>query len=170
MFISSALLRSLGFSESDESELSSEDESVDDVCMFKDEGGEEEEFQSDDACTCNLEAMSKPRFLELVQECDFNWFDLVDKVIENTNCNETEAAKSLDESFSYVTSSIRDIQKLQESYKAFQIDCNRRISVDREANAINGQIVSDVESDDPEQYIEMSYSKEKEAVSTPRTL
>ena len=102
--------------------------------------------------------MSKPRFLELVQECDFNWFDLVDKVIENTNCNETEAAKALDESFSYVTSfdfSIRDIQKLQESYKAFQIDCNRRISVDREANAINGQIVSDVESDDPEQYIEM---------------
>ena len=45
--------------------------------MFKDEGGEEEEFQSDDAC--NLEAMSKRRFLELVQECHFNWFDLVDK-------------------------------------------------------------------------------------------
>uniref|UniRef100_A0A1X7VIR2 Uncharacterized protein n=1 Tax=Amphimedon queenslandica TaxID=400682 RepID=A0A1X7VIR2_AMPQE len=118
----------------EESKLSGEDKSVDDVCMFE---REEEEFQSDDAC--NLEAISKPR------------------IIENTNCNESEAAKALDKSFSYISSfdfSVRDIQKLEESYKAFQIDRDRRISVDQEANAINGQIVSDVESDDPEQYTE----------------
>ena len=166
-----ALMRSLGFSESEESEQSSEDESVDDASMF-----EEEELESNDASIS--ETFSKPRFLELIQECDYNWFDLIDRVIEeNKNCNENEAIKVLDSLyFSLAASfnfSVKDMENLKQSHEAFRLDCDRRIIVDREANAINGQIVSDIESDDPEQYSEihnLAHSKAKCLVAKKRKL
>ena len=166
-----ALMRSLGFNESEESEQSSEDESVDDATMF-----EGEELESNDASIS--ETMSEPRFLELIQECDYNWFDLVDRVIEEyKNCNENEVIKVLDSLyFSLAASfnfSVKNMENLKQSHEAFRLDCERRIIVDREANAINGQIVSDIESDDPEQYSEiynLAHTKAKCLVAKKRKL
>ena len=103
--------------------------------------------------------MSQTRFLDILQESKFNWFEVIDRVVEeNTEANENIIAKYMDSFFPVCMDSDisnEDKAKLEQSYHAFKLDCCRRHLIDREANALNGQIVSDVENEDPDQYLDL---------------
>lgn len=95
----------------------------------------------------------------VLKESEFNWFDVVDKL--ETQANKHIHAKHLDDFFHVAIDhsdiSEKDKIKLKSSY----LDEGRRELVDREANALNGEIVSDDESENPDDYIDIDEANEK---------
>ena len=95
-------------------------------------------------------------------ESEFKWFELIDRIIEeNSNAQSSEhyVNKFLD-NFFIIAMDSDDISeenkvKLDCSYQAFKLHNCRRAIVDREADALNGQIVSDYESENPDDYLDI---------------
>lgn len=65
--------------------------------------------------------------------------------------------------------SIRDKALLKQSHQAFSCDYARQCLVDREADALNGKIVTDAENEDPDDYMilrQISHCEECSKTST----
>lgn len=69
-------------------------------------------------------------FLQLLTECDLNWFEVIDRVVEDTCSNEDVVTERLSSLYSSALNgnciSDENKRKLQQSYLAFQHDCTRR--------------------------------------------
>lgn len=144
-----ALLRSIGIIPSDDSSLSSNESD--------DEGDECPCETQDDSESGVVTLPTDDELIWILQKSKFNWFELVDRVMEK-NCEENEQAVvlNLESFFEQVLSSdcsIREKTLLEQSYHAYYNDSNRRCLADREANALNGLIVTDSESEDPDHYV-----------------
>ena len=117
-----------------------------------------ETLQEEEASTNTLK-LSQSEFLEILEESMFNWFEVINRVMERNNEVDEESMVTKLESFFSVAMDADFIDKdkalLEQSYQAFKCDCNRRHLVDREADALNGLIVTDSESEDPDQYIDL---------------
>ena len=91
-----------------------------------------------------------------MQESNYNWFEVVNRVTEeNSQVNEEETVANLEKLFLLAMEasiSERDKALLEQSYQAYKCDTNRRSLADRQANALNGLIVTDSESEDPDKY------------------
>ena len=88
---------------------------------------------------------------------DYNWFQIVDRAMVNNDDNEKEVIKLLELFYtscmesSGINAGGKTLLKL--SHDAFISDWEvRRPDAEREAEALNGMIVSDAEYDDPECY------------------
>ena len=85
--------------------------------------------------------------------------------MENSQVEEEQIVTNLETLFSFaMEASIDEKDKalLEQSHQAYMCDINRRRLVDREANALNGFIVTDSESEDPDQYLDLhSIASEK---------
>ena len=104
----------------------------------------------------------------ILRESQFNWFELVNTVVEKVGSdNEKSVINQLSEYFPKVlemchTSSEETL--LQQSYQAFLNYYNtHQLEADRNADAFNGFIVTDSESEDPDQYIGLNDSSSEKA-------
>lgn len=89
---------------------------------------------------------------------NYNWFELVDLVVERTGNVEEIVITQLEKSFlTEVTLGLSAGEKLliEQSHQALILDQKNSHLADREANALNGHIVTDSESDDPNDYLGM---------------
>jgi hypothetical protein len=84
-----------------------------------------------------------------LKTCEFNWFDFAE-VMNNK--------LELEQYYSVVMSSnIPDSEKciVEQSHSAFILDCQLATSADRQARALNGEVVSDSEHEDPDVYLKI---------------
>ena len=99
-------------------------------------------------------------FCETVVQSRFNWFNVVDI--------STELFGDVDEQLEnyyteFITSAHSDEEKalLRQSHEAFIADVGAQRSEDRQADALNGMIVTDSEPDDPDDYLQLDLSSQK---------
>ena len=88
---------------------------------------------------------------EVLQQSQFNWFHLVELV-----CPSPDAESELVKCYaSLVSLSKSQVEKglIEQSHQAFVADLNARQLANRQAEALNGNIVSDSESEDPDAYL-----------------
>ena len=123
---------------------------------------------------------SLPSDQELLQikkkNSQFNWFDFVCRVSESCKCDSEDdecCVNTLEGVYPRLIAS--DIPKHQEllsqSHEAFVTDSLlRKPRDDREAAAFNGEVVSDIDSEDPEDYVHLEnlHSKLGQAVIMKR--
>lgn len=115
-----------------------------------------------------------PNDLELktiLTESHFNWFQLAETVLGSCLCEEEErevvAINQLDDFFRRVITSdhfTAELQMIQQSDDAFLYDreeCLPRAK--QQAAARNGEVVTDSETDDCEDYLQLSNTNTKEA-------
>lgn len=100
----------------------------------------------------------------ILEHSQFNWFELIDQTVQLCSSEEEfeeaeeTVVKSLDAFFVRVISlDLSDTQKqlLELSYRAFILDYEKRISSQRQAEALNGFIVTDSEKEDPDDFIDL---------------
>ena len=96
--------------------------------------------------------------LQLLKLSRCNWFELVDRVMEQSNESEEATVAQFEKIFpAMMASDLGENEKhlIEESHQAFNLDrCNSHLR-ERVANALNGMIVTDSESDDPDAYLEI---------------
>ena len=85
----------------------------------------------------------------LVQECQLNWFEIIDK-LEKTHGTHCNHIKLLSDSIEQLEISTSEKQKLRISQQAFTFAEEDQAVSQREADIYNGEIVTDSESDDPD--------------------
>ena len=150
-----AVLQSMGINPSSESS---------EGCSDSDEGEDKENIDQF-ADLVPLPAIEE--LLHLLKLSRYNWFELVDRIIEqkdnreeairNPNCEEATIIQ-LEKIFPIVMASdLSDNEKqlIEQSHRAFNLDYHNSHSGEREANALNGLVVTDSESDDPDVYLEI---------------
>lgn len=98
----------------------------------------------------------------------FNWFELVNTMVEKVSSdNEISVISQLSEYFPKVLEICRTSSEetlLQQSYQAFSNYYNtHQLEADRSADALNGFIVTDSESEDPDQYIGLNDTSSEKA-------
>ena len=92
-----------------------------------------------------------------------NWFEVVDYTLAGCNYGEEEEAvviKQLDDYYSSILTSdtltCEQRRLMQQSHDAFVCDREDRLPLAQvQAAALNGEIITDSESDDSEQYIDL---------------
>ncbi len=99
-------------------------------------------------------------FLVILKEPVFNWFEVVKRVTEwSSEFNEGDVIVKLEHYFFIAMNdeSLCDKDKtvLEQSHRAFKLDMSRQDLVNREADALNGLIVTDSDSDDPDNYLDL---------------
>ena len=116
-----------------------------------------------------------PNDLELktiLTESHFNWFQLAETVLGSCLCEEEErevvAINQLDDFFRRVIASdhftAEQLELIQQSHDAFLYDREERLPrAKRQAAAANGEVVTDSETDDCEDYLQLSSTNTKEA-------
>ena len=155
-----AFLESLGYiSEQNTSECNEDDSSTEDEDDLHEVETSDSSPENDQVIHHQL--MSQRDFSQLLTESDFNWFEVIDRLVtvENTPNDEYSVSEALIGSYS---SAIEDDDlcdadkaKLQQSFLAFIEDCTRRQLLEQEVNALNDLIVSDAEVEDPDQFLDL---------------
>lgn len=144
-----AIMLSMGFVPSDDSSDEFEDTS--------DEGSYEASEELEMIADTQIQPSTSAELLQILKDSFFNWFQLVSVVIEmNSHISEESIIDSLECFFTLaMNDELGDGDKalLVQSHQAFNCDRDRCQIVDREAAAFNGQIVTDSESEDPDQYL-----------------
>ena len=150
-----AFMTSLGYSVSDSSESSGDEDSV-----MSELSSVPLSVRQEDCIDLNAE-----EFLKILSECMFNWFQVIERISdENPDKDEHLIANLIDDFFPVaMKSDFDDSDKslIEQSYQAFKCDLPRRKLVDREAQALDGFIVTDSESEDPDQYLELDITSER---------
>ena len=93
---------------------------------------------------------------QVLSESNFNWFEFhenIEHMIEHCDSNNT--AKTLENSLEipHMGFSQSQIEHTVQSHLAFKAAPSESYEQERIARSINGEIVSESESDDPEQYV-----------------
>ncbi len=120
--------------------------------------------------------LSDSMFFESLTKSEINWFELVDSVesLTKSEINWFELVDSVESTFAQFNEHSSVLTKLLDdffliamesndvieddkvaSYRAFKLDICRQSLVGREANALNGLIVSDNESESPDDYLDL---------------
>lgn len=104
----------------------------------------------------------------ILRASQFNWFELVNTMVEKVSSdNEKSVISQLSEYFPKVLEICRTSSEetlLQQSYQAFSNYYNtHQLEADRSADALNGFIVTDSESEDPDQYIGLNDTSSEKA-------
>ena len=92
-----------------------------------------------------------------LSESNFNWFEFHEKIegiMEQTDSN--NVSKTLEEFFLQIPHmglSQNQMEHTVQSHRAFQAAASESYEQERIARSINGEIVSESESDDPDQYV-----------------
>lgn len=141
-----ALLQSMGINPGGESS---------EECSDSDE---DQNSESDNPSADLLTLPTDEELLQFLKQSRYNWFELVDHVVERSdNCQEATITQ-LEKVFPRVMAlDLSNGEKclIEQSHQAFNMDYSNSHSVEREANALNGLIVTDSESDDPDTYLEV---------------
>ena len=88
---------------------------------------------------------------QLLFDCNYNWLEFMDCVV-----NQEEDILSLSKSIYDIVSNVVDQEKLhlvRQSYYAFSVVEVQAYEQNHTARTLNGEIVSESESDDPNAYI-----------------
>ena len=106
--------------------------------------------------------------VSILRENQFNWFELVNVIVEKISPNDDKAVvNKLSQYFPKVLEICHTSHEktlLQQSYQAFLNYYNtHQLEADRKANALNGFIVADSESEDPDQYIGLNDTSSERA-------
>ena len=143
-------LQSLGFNVSNNSDSSDEDEATDAVV---------DEPMEDAGPTDTLFDMSVEELIEILQTSHFNWFEVVSTVLEtNDHVQEQNLIDHLENLIPELEDKLDDSEMtlLEQSHQAFHCDEARQKLADHEANALNGLIVTDSESElDPDELLDL---------------
>lgn len=96
----------------------------------------------------------------MLRESQFNWFELVSNLVEQHGIeHETAVINELDKFFAFVMSSEESVGEktlIEQSHLAFCYDFEVcRPEADRQAETLNGMIVTDSEHEDPDQFVEL---------------
>ena len=99
-------------------------------------------------------------------ESKFNWFEVVDKIIERFDCDDEQPIiNQLSKLFPKLLETCQtthDKMLLKQSYQAFLNYSNsHQLEAERCINSLNSFIVTDSERDDPDQYIGLNETSEK---------
>ena len=107
-----------------------------------------------------------PDVLQLVQS-RFNWFEIMESVDDGIGEEESEKCFS---AVMKLDLSAKEKELLRQSYNAYSRDLLTRSLHQRKVDALNGLVVSDSDTDDPEQYIGLSLTSDrlKEVVARRR--
>ena len=131
----------LGFMSSDEYDTEGETEMTSEAMIDKE-------------TTCKLDS--------LLRDSLFNWFQFRERALKVLNVSEDLVTEVLDtyhkQNFDALTEKER--KELEISFDAFQKELRFGESTKRQARALNGEIVTDTESDDPDTYLTASTVKE----------
>ena len=114
---------------------------------------------------------SDGELLQILTESEFNWFEFTCRVSEYCKCDpedEVHLVNALENVFHRLT--VSDMSKSQEqllyqSHEAFIVDNIRKSRDDREAAAFNGEVVSDIDTEDPEEYVHLKNLHSKLAIA-----
>ena len=146
-----AYLTSLGIPADSESNSSDEDT----------EGPSSESYSVDNVLEPGIP--DKATLLTLIQESQWNWFQLVE-VLEEKGVIVNNL--SMDSVFRHIYPALEEAQQslVELSYRAFCCDMEvEQPQRDREAAAFNADVVSDSDTDDPDEYLRMSHPHSEEA-------
>ena len=161
-------------------------ESIEDLCVTQERAllqslGIEPETSdtSDDECVCESDTLpsdlpgdrinTEKELNETLSKSQYNWFNVVESML--TRCDskeEEEVLEQLDNYYYSISASemlnCEQHRLLQQSYSAFNCDKERRLSFARaQAAAVNGDIVTDSDSDDSEKYFGLQNVKSDRA-------
>ena len=95
---------------------------------------------------------------QILMSSGFNWFSVVETVTERYG-DVTEP--QLERYYTMVITSDRSEEEkrlLEQSHQAFLADISSRQLADRQAEALNGMIVTDSENEDPDQFLQLDLS------------
>ena len=120
----------------------------------------DEESESPSCLSPSFSLPSDEKLLQILTDSQFNWFELVSKVSEVCRIDpddNTYLVNALEKFYDTQMEELRlesHKQLLSQSHGAFVTDSlvQQHLNV-REASALNGEIVSDVESENPEAYV-----------------
>ncbi len=154
-------MMSLGYDVSDDSDSSQgSDDENDSVNLIPELACDEDNSVVEESIN-----LSHDEFLKILPECLFNWFQVIERISEeNPDKDEDHIANILDGFIPIAmkyTFDDSDKSLLEQSYQAFKCDLPRQNIVNREVNALDGLIVTDSESDDPDQYLKLDITSER---------
>ena len=119
---------------------------------------EDQNSESDNPSADLLTLPTDEELLQFLKQSRCNWFELVDHVVKRSDNCEEATITQLEKVFPHVMAlDLSNSEKclIEQSHQAFNLDYSNSHSVEREANALNGLIVTDSESDDPDTYLEV---------------
>ena len=90
--------------------------------------------------------------LKMLRSCDFNWFQFMENQPDQKECFLSLPSQSMLESFDKCSVDEHSRCLLKQSYLAFCAAEGDMYDQDRTARIVNGEVVSESESDNPEEY------------------
>lgn len=102
-----------------------------------------------------LESVGDP--LGLLKKCKYNWFEFLVCLEEQLHKDVSPVSKPLFDAITVATHGAdKDVELLHQSFAAYSTIEDNQYEQDRVARVVNGDIVSESESDDPEEYVGVS--------------
>ena len=133
----SALLATYGIV--DEESSSSENESSDELAV---------DTESQQKCS-----FSDALLIETMKKSEYSWFELVERIEAEAEENISKGLEGFYKRISQFGFTAVEIQKVDLSYSTFLAAQDDMQSEERTCRIINGEVVTDTESDDPEAYV-----------------
>lgn len=143
-------------------------ETIDDIARIKDKAllasfgiepqsdssDDDEPFDGDDvgSSTCELSATMIGLCKQALTESNYNWFELIERLESEIEGDHIEVSEKLYLQISTLGFTDRQLNLINQSKEAFSAARNDAYELERTARIVNGCIVSESESDNPEQY------------------
>lgn len=146
-----AALKLLGLILEDKESSSTGEESSDDEVCISAGTNADSDIDIDMPCTDEL--------YKILEQSQFNWFHFVEELTEGRT-DHVHVELQLEKYYLALISSDKpqaEMKLIEQSHKAFTADLQTRQLTDRQADALNGVIVSDSESEDPDAYLGLSH-------------
>ena len=102
----------------------------------------------------NIHVPDDSSLAETLCECECNWFQFIEKVQEGNS--DLQLYSDLEKIFSrtpHLGFNERQMELIVQSHRAFEASTSASYNEERIARSINGDIVSESDSEDPEQYV-----------------
>ena len=103
-------------------------------------------------CTDSLSEADDSVLMDLLSNSDYNWFEFVKKIEDHSE----HASNSLESFFlriPHMDCNHKELALIVQSHRAF-LATQPSYEEERQARIVNGEIVSESESDDPEDYVD----------------
>jgi len=104
--------------------------------------------------------------LEILKQCEFNWFELISHVEEACGCMQMSHGRILEEFFGRLLAKVNKAEGdlLTQSHAAYLAILQSETPMqERETAALNGDVVSESDSDDPDMYVAADNLQSEEA-------
>ena len=102
---------------------------------------------------CNILDIDNNYLKLVLYKSKYNWFEILDQLEEHLKKDVSTESRTIFSAFSRLDLRPEELEVLEQSYFAYLALCGDLYPQYRDTRSINGEIICDVESDDPNSYI-----------------